>query len=223
MTSGAGTNLVLQSDALGNGAWVSPSTLNINNLYNTSGTLTDARTVTQGGNAYTVLNNGAQNTIFNLSSTGDFDVQNNGVSALRVSDAGKVGINTSTPLAMLHVADSSVVFTGGASPPQTPGNPPVSGAGVRMMWYPDKAAFRAGLAEGTSWDKVNVGNYSLQREPEPLRQEMFPLRQAPVQLPPVFLQQQWAVVQLHKEVVPRRWEIVQLPQEMFPLRWAPNQ
>ena len=84
MTSGAGTNLVLQSDALGNGAWVSPSTLNINNLYNTSGTLTDARTVTQGGNAYTVLNNGAQNTIFNLSSTGDFDVQNNGVSALRV-------------------------------------------------------------------------------------------------------------------------------------------
>ncbi|MBK8829387.1 MAG: hypothetical protein IPN60_00745 [Saprospiraceae bacterium] len=160
MTSGAGTNLVLQSDALGNGAWVSPSTLNINNLYNTSGTLTDARTVTQGGNAYTVLNNGAQNTIFNLSSTGDFDVQNNGVSALRVSDAGKVGINTSAPLAMLHVADSSVVFTGGASPPQTPGNPPVSGAGVRMMWYPDKAAFRAGLAEGTSWDKVNVGNYS---------------------------------------------------------------
>ncbi|MBK9103649.1 MAG: hypothetical protein IPL92_03580 [Saprospiraceae bacterium] len=160
MTSGAGTNLVLQSDASGNASWVNPNTLNINNLYNTSGTLTAARTVTQGSNAFTILNNGAQNTTFNLSSTGDFDIQDNGVSALRVSDAGKVGINTSTPLAMLHVADSSVVFTGGVSISGTPGNPPVSGAGVRMMWYPDKAAFRAGLAEGTSWDKVNIGNYS---------------------------------------------------------------
>ncbi len=160
MTNGAGANLVLQSDATGNGSWVSPSTLNINNLYNTSGTLTEARTVTQGSNSYTVLNNGTQNTIFNLSATGDFDVQDNGVSALRVSDVGKVGINTSTPLAMLHVADSSVVFTGGVSASGTPGNPPVSGVGVRMMWYPDKAAFRVGFASDTSWNKVNIGNYS---------------------------------------------------------------
>ena len=160
MTSGAGANLVLQSDASGNGTWVNPNTLSINNLYNTSGTLTNARTVTQGSNAFTVLNNGTQNTVFNLSSTGDFDIQDNGISSLLVSDAGKVGVNTSAPLAMLHVADSSVVFTGGAIIPATPGNPPVSGAGVRMMWYPDKAAFRSGLASSTSWTKNNTGNYS---------------------------------------------------------------
>ncbi len=74
---------------------------------------------------------------------------------------GRVGINTTTPSAMLHVKDSSVVFTG-AIPgfPLTPGNPPVSGAGVRMMWYPDKIAFRVGQVYQDEWDKQNVGYYS---------------------------------------------------------------
>jgi len=73
---------------------------------------------------------------------------------------GKVGINTTTPLAMLHVKDSSVLFTGAATLPATPGNPPVSGAGTRMMWYPDKAAFRVGQVSSTAWDKDSIGDYS---------------------------------------------------------------
>jgi hypothetical protein len=44
--------------------------------------------------------------------------------------------------------------------PASPANPPVTGAGVRMMWYPDKAAFRAGYVNGSQWDKSNTGNYS---------------------------------------------------------------
>lgn len=72
----------------------------------------------------------------------------------------KTGINTSSPLAMLHVKDSSVLFTGASTLPVTPGNPPVSGAGTRMMWYPDKAAFRAGGATDKEWDKDSTGNYS---------------------------------------------------------------
>ncbi len=79
---------------------------------------------------------------------------------MRIKGNGKVGINTSTPLACLHVADSSVVFTGAAILPASPGNPPISGSGTRMMWYPDKAAFRAGNTTGTQWDKDNTGNYS---------------------------------------------------------------
>lgn len=71
-----------------------------------------------------------------------------------------VGINTTTPLAMLHVKDSSVLFSGAANLPGTPGNPPDSGAGIRMMWYPDKAAFRAGNVSSTQWNKGNIGNYS---------------------------------------------------------------
>ncbi|MEJ2186403.1 MAG: tail fiber domain-containing protein [Gemmatimonadota bacterium] len=38
--------------------------------------------------------------------------------------------------------------------------PPVSGAGTRMMWYPEKAAFRAGYVAGTQWDAGSVGDYS---------------------------------------------------------------
>jgi hypothetical protein len=43
----------------------------------------------------------------------------------------------------------------------TPGTPPVSGAGARMMWYPRKAAFRAGSVTGTQWDDPNIGDYSV--------------------------------------------------------------
>lgn len=70
---------------------------------------------------------------------------------------GNVGINTNTPLAMLHVKDSSVLFSGGASLPLTPGEPAVSGGGIRMMWYPAKAAFRVGRVNSDQWDKDNVG------------------------------------------------------------------
>jgi hypothetical protein len=37
------------------------------------------------------------------------------------------------------------------------GNSPASGAGTRMMWFPAKAAFRAGTVSGTQWDAANVG------------------------------------------------------------------
>eukprot|EP01041_Mallomonas_annulata_P000225 gene225-410_t len=77
-----------------------------------------------------------------------------------IAPGGNTGIGTSAPAARLHVADSSVVFTGGTSLPTTPGNPPVSGTGNRMMWYADKAAFRSGWAGGTEWDKDSTGAYS---------------------------------------------------------------
>jgi hypothetical protein len=59
------------------------------------------------------------------------------------------------------VKDSSVLFTGSNSLPATAaGNTPVSGPGVRMMWYPDKASFRVGWVEDNSWDKDSIGRYS---------------------------------------------------------------
>lgn len=84
--------------------------------------------------------------------------------AMTVMKNGRTGINTSVPLAMLHVKDSSVVFTATGTLPASPGNPPVSGGGSRMMWYPDKAAFRAGLLkfQGTPyWDKDSIGSGSI--------------------------------------------------------------
>jgi hypothetical protein len=37
---------------------------------------------------------------------------------------------------------------------------PIEGSGTRMMWYPGKAAFRAGYVNGTQWDDGNTGLYS---------------------------------------------------------------
>lgn len=38
---------------------------------------------------------------------------------------------------------------------------PAEGAGTRAMWYPRKAAFRAGGIGGTQWDAANIGDYSV--------------------------------------------------------------
>jgi len=72
-----------------------------------------------------------------------------------------VGIGTTTPLARLHVADSNVLYSAAGDIPATPGNTPVSGAGRRVMWYADKAAFRAGYVETDNWNKDSIGNYSV--------------------------------------------------------------
>ncbi len=37
---------------------------------------------------------------------------------------------------------------------------PISGEGTRMMWLPEKSAFRVGTVEGTEWDAANIGQSS---------------------------------------------------------------
>jgi hypothetical protein len=43
----------------------------------------------------------------------------------------------------------------------TGGTPPWTGPGERMMWYPQRAAFRAGGVLGNEWDDAYVGDYSV--------------------------------------------------------------
>ena len=81
---------------------------------------------------------------------------------LQCAAAQNVGIGTSNPVARLHVADSNVLFTGPLNVIDNPSaNPPVQGPGARVMWYPQKAAFRAGLAYGLQWDKDSMGIMSI--------------------------------------------------------------
>lgn len=82
------------------------------------------------------------------------------------TNAQNVGIGTDNPVALLHVADSSVLFSAEGDVPGVTGNTPVSGAGRRMMWYAGKAAFRVGALENTAaymsnWDKDSTGIYSI--------------------------------------------------------------
>ena len=77
-----------------------------------------------------------------------------------ISFAQRVGINTTNPQALLHVADSAVVFSANGDLPLNFGLPPIEGEGRRMMWYPSKAAFRSGYVETVNWNKDNIGYYS---------------------------------------------------------------
>lgn len=58
----------------------------------------------------------------------------------------------------LHVNGS--FFLGGT---YNPGNfqPSAEGAGTRLYWYPNRAAFRAGYVNGPQWDDANIGDYSV--------------------------------------------------------------
>jgi hypothetical protein len=77
-----------------------------------------------------------------------------------IAQAQNVGIGTTSPAARLHVTDSSVLFSAPGNVVFTAGDPPISGPGRRMMWYPGKAAFRVGYAFHTEWDKDSIGAYS---------------------------------------------------------------
>ena len=84
--------------------------------------------------------------------------------ALTILKNGNAGLGSDDPVAMLHVKGTKTnagnVLFEGAFNATTPGTPPASGAGTRLMWYPGKAAFRAGNALTTSWDQGSTGNYS---------------------------------------------------------------
>jgi hypothetical protein len=60
------------------------------------------------------------------------------------------------------------ILFAGAVKTSNPGEPPASGEGTRLMWYPDKGALRAGYVAGTRWDKNNIGNYSVAFGTSPL-------------------------------------------------------
>ncbi|MDG0817499.1 tail fiber domain-containing protein [Bdellovibrio svalbardensis] len=82
-----------------------------------------------------------------------------GNEGITVDASGNVGIGTGTPEFKLSlIGDGGILSTGtfgsGASLV-------TAGAGTRMLWYPKKAAFRAGTATATGeWNDVNIGTYS---------------------------------------------------------------
>src|SRR5258705_5246085 len=80
---------------------------------------------------------------------------------MRLIENGNLGKGTNNPLANLHVTDNAVVFSATNDIPFTAGSVPIMGGGRRMMWYPDKAAFRAGYVFAGEWDTDSIGNYSV--------------------------------------------------------------
>ncbi len=74
------------------------------------------------------------------------------------SFSGGLGVGTSTPVAKFTIKDGAILAIGTLG---EAGVTPYDGAGVRLMWVPNKAAFRAGSVNNTQWDDANIGNYSV--------------------------------------------------------------
>ncbi|MBT6120196.1 hypothetical protein HOH45_01865 [bacterium] len=71
----------------------------------------------------------------------------------------KIGVGLSDPQSNLHVSGNTGVVIQGSLNSEI--SLPASGKGTRMMFFPAKAAFRAGTVEGTEWDSINIGTYSI--------------------------------------------------------------
>lgn len=71
---------------------------------------------------------------------------------MRITPTGNVGIETTSPQAKLEVKNGIVLFNGIVD-----NGAPINGPGTRMMWVPSKAAFRAGVVTGITWDYSNIG------------------------------------------------------------------
>jgi hypothetical protein len=98
------------------------------------------------------------NRLFEIGNGTNLNSRSNAVTVLT---NGNTGLGTSNPQARLHVTDSAVLFTGPLNLPATTSyDPPVSGAGSRMMWYPQKAAFRVGIVDNNYWNKDSIGRFS---------------------------------------------------------------
>ncbi|MCC5930644.1 MAG: tail fiber domain-containing protein [Cyclobacteriaceae bacterium] len=96
-----------------------------------------------------------------------------------VFDGKQLGIGTNQPLAQLHTKGfntgaGNVLFEGQYKG-SNHGPTPVEGAGTRMMWYPDKAAFRAGQVVGNNWDAQNIGEHSIAMGFDPSASGLFTL------------------------------------------------
>jgi hypothetical protein len=132
---------------------------NANGNYSTSlGSFTKARSL----NSLVIGSYNDTSNTNRLFEVGNGVADNARSNALTILSNGNAGLGTTAPQARLHVADSAVLFSGSSYGVllTTPYNPPASGPGVRMMWYPEKAAFRVGNVNDNSWDKDNIGLFS---------------------------------------------------------------
>jgi len=68
---------------------------------------------------------------------------------------GKEGIGTNTPEFELSLDNDGGIMAKGYLGSGATLN--TSGTGTRMLWYPNKGAFRAGNVSGSAWDDANIG------------------------------------------------------------------
>ena len=94
------------------------------------------------------------NALVQRDGSGGFVAGNASFTGVNVSGDSRFGNGTYGQL-RVDTNGGLVAFGGGI------GDVPWSGPGNRMMWYPKKAAFRAGTALSDAWDDANLGMFSV--------------------------------------------------------------
>jgi hypothetical protein len=127
---------------------------------------------------------------------------------------GAIGVGTLFPKAEIHVTKYNGVVAEGTF---GSGTLSVEGGGVRMLWYPKKGAFRAGLANDTSWNDIHIGNYSAAFNENAIAsgEASSAFGRSTIELRVVLLQQLWAVNQLQAVMLLLPWAGLQLQVEML--------
>jgi hypothetical protein len=82
----------------------------------------------------------------------------NKANALTVLKNGNVGIGATTPEFKLSIEDDGGIIAKGTY--NHGATLSTSGLGTRLIWYPRKAAFRAGYADNNQWNDFNIGDKS---------------------------------------------------------------
>ncbi len=94
-----------------------------------------------------------------IGTTDNTDVvfKTNNLERMRITAAGKIGVGIAAPTASFHIVGNDGFLAEGTF---GSGIVAPSGAGTRMLWYPQKAAFRVGNVTSNQWDDFNIGSYS---------------------------------------------------------------
>ncbi len=77
------------------------------------------------------------------------------------TDTLLVGRDAAQNKNMVVFQDGAFLFGGTYNGDASGAAIPVEGAGTRMMWYPAKAAIRAGVVSGNQWNAPQIGDYSV--------------------------------------------------------------
>jgi hypothetical protein len=117
----------------------------------------------QSKNAWQINGNSAidANTHFiGTTDSNSLNFKSNNQTRMTILPNGNIGVGTVNPSSNIHVVgNDGLLFESNTGV----GTIPIEGEGTRFMWYPAKAAFRAGTLEtarANFWNNTNIGNYS---------------------------------------------------------------
>ena len=130
--------------------------LTVGGVAGISGNLIASNNISVGGQAD--FGGGWSSSGSGVSIESDGDIRANG--ELYVNSHASIGAGYNNSDGGATITDVGYMILQGTFG-SAPGITMPAGSGTKMIWYPGKAAFRAGHVTGTEWDDSNIGDYSL--------------------------------------------------------------